>query len=113
MGALAEKDKKKLPTKYQVIADTIPVGSNRAIKLDDIMIIADIKNKRDAYLIIENLITKYGYPIAGSKTGRKGYFYPSNQRELEQATHTLKNSYESLKKRHDALKSNYKKYVRN
>jgi len=108
--AVAEKSTKKLPTKYKNVASVIPVGKDKAIILDDIMTICNIKDKRDIYTIIEQLIVKHGYPIAASKKGVKGYFYPSNQRELEQAAHTLKTSITSLKKRHDALKENYKTF---
>lgn len=110
MEVVAEKSKKKMPTKYKNVASVIPVGKDKAIILDDIMTFCDIKDKRDAYLIIESLIIKYGHPIVASKTDRKGYFYPSNEAELKQAADTLKSSITSLKKRHDALQENFKKF---
>ena len=43
------------------MADSIRVGKSSATLLSDIMSIADIKDRRTAYQIIEELIVKHGY----------------------------------------------------
>ena len=42
------------------------------------MILANIRDNRQAYLIIEELINKYGYVIVASRRGKhRGYYYPA------------------------------------
>lgn len=102
--------KNTLPEKYKVVADVIRVGKSNSTLLRDIMILADIDDRRQAYNIIEQLIVKYEYPIIASKKSEyRGYYYPANKDELEEARSTLNSSIVSLTKRHKALKENYKK----
>lgn len=111
---MKEKHKNTLPEKYKVVADSIQVGKENSILLSDIMIIADIEDRRQAYNIIQQLIVKYEYPIiASKKTNNRGYFYPANQYELEEARSTLNNSITSLKNRYNALLKNYEKLKKN
>lgn len=107
------KDKKSLPShKYQVVVDCIRVGKPNAILLSDIMIIADIQDRRNAYSIIEELINKYGYVIGASKSGiHKGYYYPETDKEFNEVVHTFNKTIQSLKKRHDNLLINYNKQL--
>lgn len=102
---------KELPTRYEVVADSIRVGKENAILLDDIMIIANIRDKRNAYIIIEQLIVKHGYPIVASRKGEfKGYYIPSNKDEFTEAKKTFKNSINSMNKRYLSLIENFKEY---
>lgn len=103
------KTQKHLPEKYKVLADSIRVGKENAILLDDLMIIAGIEDKRSAYQIIEDLIVKHGYVIAGSKQGQhKGYYVPQNEAEFNEVIHTFKTTINSMQKRHDSLHRNFK-----
>ncbi len=112
MKRKVSKYKSNLPEKYQVVADNIRVGKENAIKLDDIIILADIEDKRHAYIIIEELIVKHGYPIVASRNGEyKGYFVPSNELEFDEARKTFKNSIDSMTKRYDSLVANFEEYV--
>lgn len=107
------KNRKNLPVKYKVVADCIRVGKINAILLSDIMIIADIQDRRNAYIIIEELINKYGYVIGASKTGEyKGYFIPANDDEFSEVIHTFNQTIGSLNKRYENLLINYKEMKR-
>jgi len=104
------KNTKNLPEKYRIVAESIRVGKRNATLLSDIMILADIKDKRQAYLIIEELINKYGYVIGASKTGKyKGYYIPANEREFKEVAEQFKRSVDSMKKRYQNLLDNYNK----
>jgi hypothetical protein len=100
---------KNLPEKYKVLADSIRVGKSNAILLDDLMIIARIEDKRQAYTIIERLINRYGYVIGGSKQGKKGYYYPASEKEFNEIVNLSSKHLNSLQKKHDNLLINYKK----
>lgn len=110
MQSVAEKSKQKsLPVSYKNVASVIPVGKSNAILMKDIASITSISDNRNLYAIIENLIVNYGYPIVASRKGEhRGYFYPSNQRELEEAKTTLRNTINSLEKRYKSITVNYK-----
>lgn len=100
---------KYLPEKYKVLADSIRVGKENAILLDDLMIIAGIQEKRSAYQIIEDLINHYGYVIGASKTGvHKGYYIPANEKEFNEMAHTFENSINSMTRRHRNLLINFR-----
>lgn len=107
------KTEKHLPLKYKVLADSIRVGKQNAILLDDLMIIAGIEDKRSAYQIIETLIVMHGYVIAGSKQGEyKGYYIPENEAEFNDVIHTFKSTINSMQKRHDSLQRNFSKTMK-
>ena len=90
------------------MADSIRVGKSNATLLSDIMSIADIKDRRTAYQIIEELIVKHGYPIVASRKGEhKGYYIPANQKELEEAKRTFKNAIDSMNNRYVCIVNNY------
>lgn len=101
-------EKKNLPKEYMTVARCIRVGKENATLLSDIMRIANIKDRRYAYSIIERLINRYGLPIIASKKGEyKGYYYPANQSEFIEALTTLERNINSMNKRHDNLIENY------
>lgn len=102
------KQKNDLPERYRVVANTIREGKHNATLLSDIMVVADIQDRRQAYSIIESLINNYGYPIVASRNGEyKGYYFPSDQREFEEAIKTFESNIKSMKKRHINLINNY------
>jgi len=103
------RNRKKLPEKYRIVADSIRVGKQNAILLSDIMIIADIQDRRNGYLIIEELINKHGYVIGASKKGvHRGYYIPADEREFQEVARTFKQSVDSMHKRYRSLLDNYK-----
>src|SRR5699024_1854507 len=105
----AAAKQKDLPELHQTVGSLIRVGKKNATLLSDICSIANIKDKREAYKIIEDLILKYDYTIVGSRKGKyKGYFIPANEKELREALHTVRNEYTSIRKRHNKLIENYK-----
>lgn len=109
MTAVKEK-KKALPVKHKVIADIIRVGKENATLLSDIMILANIRDNRQAYLIIEELINKYGYVIVASRRGKhRGYYYPANECEFKEAVKPFRSSVNSMQKRYNNLIRNFKK----
>lgn len=104
------QDMKSLPEKYRIVAESIRVGKENATLLSDIMIIADIKDRRQAYIIIEDLINKYGYVIGASKHGKyKGYYIPANETEFKEVVDHFKQSVDSMKRRYNNLLVNYNK----
>ena len=104
----ATKTKKSLPRDYMAVARCIGVGKENAILMSDIMTIANIKDKRYAFTIIEKLINNHGLPIVASKKGtHRGYYYPTNDSEFISAITSLENGIESLRKRHSNLVDNY------
>lgn len=104
------KQQKDLPEKYKVLADSIRVGKENAILLDDLMIIADIQDKRSAYQIIEELIVKHGYVIGASKRGvHKGYYIPADEKEFKEVLHTFRSAITSMERRHKSLIKNFEK----
>lgn len=109
MTAVKEQ-KKALPVKHKVVADIIRVGKENATLLSDIMILADIRDHRQAYLIIEELINKYGYVIVASRRGKhRGYYYPANEYEFKEAVKPFRSSVNSMQKRYNNLIRNFKK----
>jgi len=108
---LGVKDKIKcLPEKHKVVADCIQIGKENATLLSDIMIIADINDRRQAHIIIEQLINDYGYVIGASRKGEhKGYYIPANDREFKEITDTFKATVDSMKTRYKNLIRNYER----
>lgn len=103
------REEEYLPKKYKVLADSIRVGKQNAILLDDLMIIAQISDKRSAYQIVEDLINKHGYVIGASKTGEhKGYYIPANEEEFNEVVYRFRNTINSMEKRHKNLLINFK-----
>lgn len=103
------EQEKNLPEKYKIVANLIRVGKRNAIVLTDIMSLANISDRRQAYTIIENLINKHGYPIVASRKGKyRGYYYPANKKEFEEAKQTFKKAINSMDKRYKNLIKNYK-----
>lgn len=106
--------KKNLPKKHKVVADCIRVGKENATLLSDIMIIADIKDRRQAHIIIEQLINDYGYVIGASREGTfRGYYIPANEREFNEIADTFKKTIDSMDKRYGNLLKNYEKLNKN
>lgn len=107
---MQKQREKHLSEKYQVVADCIRVGKQNATLLSDIMTIADIKERRKAYQIIEDLINQYGYVIGASKHGEyKGYYKPANEAEFKEIAETFKQSINSMDRRYKNLLINYSK----
>lgn len=105
-----KSNKKCLPEKHRIVADSIRVGKENATLLSDIMMIANIDDRRQAYIIIEQLINDYGYVIGASRKGTfRGYYKPANEREFEEIASTFKRSVDSTKKRYKSLINNYSK----
>jgi len=99
---------KNLPEDYRIVANCLRVGKSNAIRLSDIMDIADIKDRRYAYSIIERLINRYNLPIVASKRGEhKGYYYPADKDEFIEAITSLEKNIDSMNKRHNNLIENY------
>ena len=102
------QDMKSLPEKYRIVAESIRVGKRNATLLSDIMMIADIKDRRQAYIIIEDLINKYGYVIGASKKGKhRGYYIPANEKEFKEVAEHFKLSVDSMNNRYMNLLKNY------
>lgn len=102
------EQEKNLPEKYKIVANLIRVGKRNAIVLTDIMSLANISDRRQAYTIIENLINKHGYPIVASRKGKyRGYYYPANKSEFDEARETFESSIISMQKRYNNLIKNY------
>ena|SRR5699024_2669173 len=100
--------KKELPYRYQMLADILPVGKQNAITLDTIMKLCDIKEKRNAYEIVERLIIEHGYVILASRKGEfKGYFIPENEAEFKENVKPFIQSIQSMNRRHNALLENF------
>jgi len=96
--------------KHRIVAESIRTGKHNATLLSDIMIIADIEDKRQAYTIIEELINDYGYVIGASKSGKyRGYYIPASRREFVEVASQFKQSINSMNKRYENLLNNYKK----
>lgn len=105
---MTKTKERSLPEKYKVVADIIRVGKRNATLLSDIMNVAHIKDERQAYIIIENLINKHGYPIVASRKGKyRGYYYPANKSEFDEARETFESSIISMQKRYNNLIKNY------
>jgi len=101
-------DNKNLHGDYRIVANCLRVGKSNAIRLSDIMEIADIKDRRYAYSIIERLINRYNLPIVASKRGEhKGYYYPADKDEFIEAISSIERHIDSMNKRHDNLIKNY------
>ena len=101
---------KKLPYRYKMLADTLPIGKQNAITLDNIMKLCGIKDKRNAYEIIENLIIEHGYVILANRKGKyRGYFIPANEKEFKESIIPFKQATASMNKRHSALLYNFHK----
>lgn len=99
---------KELPETYQMLADIIPFGKQNALNLDTIMKLCDIKEKRNAYEIIERLIVEHGYTILASRKGSfRGYFIPKNEQEFKENIKPFKQTINSMNKRHKALLDNF------
>jgi len=108
------KNKKSLPKKHKVVADCIRVGKENATLLSDIMMIADIKDRRQAHIIIEQLINDYGYVIGASREGSfRGYYIPANKQEFKEIAGTFKRAIDSMDKRYENLLKNYQNQERN
>jgi len=104
------KENENLPEKYKTVAGLIRVGKENATLLSDIMSLADIQDRRQAYQIIEDLINKYGYVIGASKSGKyKGYYIPGNDKEFQEVATQFKQSITSMNKRYTNLLINYSK----
>lgn len=101
--------KQCLPEKYKVVADSIRVGKENATLLSDIMIIAQIDDRRQAHQIIESLINDYGYVIGASRNNPKGYYIPANEREFVEIIGTFKRTINSMDNRYKNLINNYLK----
>lgn len=105
---MTNKTRKDLPSGYKMLADIIPTGQENAIKLDNIMKMAGIKDKRTAYEIIERLIIRYGYTILANRTGDNvGYFIPKDEQELNECIKPFLQSVNSMQKRYTALIHNF------
>lgn len=102
------KDINSLPEKHKVVADCIRVGKENATLLSDIMMIADIDDRRQAHQIIESLINDYGFVIGANRTGKfKGYYKPANEKEFQEIADTFKKTVDSMNKRYNNLLNNY------
>lgn len=99
-----------LPEKHEIVAQSIREGKENATLLSDIMIIADIKDRRKAHQIIEDLINLHGYVIGASKHGEnRGYYKPANEAEFNEIAGTFQQSIKSMRKRYKNLIINYNK----
>lgn len=108
MSVATKEINKSLPPKYKAVVSALREGKENATLLSDIMMIADIQDRRQAYQIIEDLIIKYGYCIAGNKKGEfKGYYLITNKSELKETLGSLNTTIQSLMKRHKMLLLNY------
>ena len=110
MTMTATKTKKRvLPSNHKTVAGILREGKTNATLMSDIMSIAGINDRRQMYQIIEELIVKYGYCIAGSKKGEyKGYYIISNKGELIETLNSLNSTIQSMMTRHKKLQENFK-----
>ena len=107
---MKSKNTKNLPVKHKIVANLIRVGKENATLLNDIISIAELRDRRQAHIIIEELINDYGYVIGASKTGKyKGYYIPADEKEFKEIAGTFKRSVDSMNKRYKNLLSNYNK----
>lgn len=101
---------KEIPYRYKVFASLIPVGRENAEKLEDIMKLADVNDRRVAHEIVESLITEYGFVILASRRGkRKGYFIPTCEDEFRENIKPFSQTIMSMQKRELALRTNFYK----
>lgn len=108
MIATAEKTKKSLPPNHKAVASILREGKENATLMSDIMSITGIKDSRQMYQIIEDLIIKYGYCIAGNKSGKfKGYYLIINKTELQETLRTMNATIQSMLNRHKQLEKNF------
>ena len=108
MTATKEKHKETLPHSHRLVASTLREGKQNATLKSDIMSITGIKDSRQMYQIIEDLIIDHGYCIAGSKSGEhKGYYLITNKKELQETLRTINATAQSLLNRHKQLQKNY------
>ncbi|HSH51420.1 MAG TPA: hypothetical protein VK982_06820, partial [Bacteroidales bacterium] len=94
--AVMEKVYKNLPSKYRAVASVLREGKERAILSQDIMKLADLKDKRQVHEIIEQLILKHGFVIGASRRGEhRGYYLISNYEEFKETADTYNEQIQS------------------
>lgn len=71
----------ELPEKYQLILSAIPIGSATMISKDKLVNLGGITD-REFYLLINDLIMKYGIVICSSRDStHSGYYIPETEEE--------------------------------
>lgn len=71
----------ELPEKYQLILSAIPIGSATMISKDELVNLGGITD-REFYLLINDLIMKYGIVICSSRDStQSGYYIPETEEE--------------------------------
>lgn len=102
------EETESLPETYLAVVGVLREGKAEAITSTDILRLTGLKDQRNIYEIIEQLIIQHGYAIGASRTGEhKGYYLISNQKELRESLHSYNEQIQSMLKRHKKLRENY------
>ena len=88
-----------LPKNDKRVLSLIKTGAENAITGAEIASVSGL-DKRLVQKIISRLITKYGVPIVGVRSGsNRGYFIPANKAELMDGTRAFYNQLQDEQKR--------------
>ncbi|OFU49897.1 hypothetical protein [Aerococcus sp. HMSC10H05] len=86
----------ELPEKYQLILSAIPIGSATMISKDELVILGGITD-REFYLLINDLIMKYGIVICSSRDStHSGYYIPETEEEKLNGIRSLEEQANSM-----------------
>lgn len=104
-----QKKRESMPKIHEQFASLLREGKEQATLMNDIMPVLNIREKRQAYQIVEDLINKYYYPIGASRSGEhRGYFIISSEYELKEVVAVQRASVESEKKKIDNTIRNFR-----
>lgn len=88
-----------LPVNYKRVLRQIKVGAGNPITGAEIALTLKLE-ERTVQKIISQLITRYGIPIVGVRSGtNRGYFIPANKAELLDGTKAFYNQIQDEQKR--------------
>lgn len=86
----------ELPKKYQLILSAIPIGSATMISKDELVNLGGITD-REFYLLINDLIMKYGIVICSSRDStHSGYYIPETEEEKLNGIRSLEEQANSM-----------------
>lgn len=86
----------ELPEKYQLILSAIPIGSATMISKDELVNLGGITD-REFYLLINDLIMKYGIVICSSRDStHSGYYIPETEEEKTNGIRSLEEQANSM-----------------
>lgn len=95
--------------KYECFKKVLRKGKHNALQLQDIMTVCDVRCRRQAYKIMEDLINKHGVPVGSNRTGEnRGYFIIGNKKELHDVVREQSAAINSQQKKLNNLMANYR-----